>query len=81
MSPRGEAPTDATKSVFQNDENGLPKDRRLRADGFIIRAQATIHTDGFTVRDAFSDVVMPWEQILARCARQPRSNFTDKYHP
>jgi hypothetical protein len=26
---------------------GLPKDRRLREDGFIILAQAMIRTDGF----------------------------------
>jgi hypothetical protein len=33
-----------------NRENGFIKDRRLRADGFIIRAQAMIRTDGFFVR-------------------------------
>src|SRR5450830_1612796 len=31
-------------------KNGFFKDRRLRADGLIIRAQATIRTDGFSVR-------------------------------
>jgi hypothetical protein len=30
--------------------NGLPQDRRLRADGFIIRAQAAIRADGFRPR-------------------------------
>jgi hypothetical protein len=35
---------------IQNQENGLPKDHRLRADGFIIRAQTMIRTDGFFVR-------------------------------
>jgi hypothetical protein len=37
-----------------NEETGFPKDRRLRADGFIIRAQATIRTDGFFVRAGFA---------------------------
>jgi hypothetical protein len=37
----------------QNAEKGLPQDRRLRADGFIIRAQAMIRTDGFFVRARF----------------------------
>jgi hypothetical protein len=27
----------------------------LRADGFIIRAQVTIHTDGFSVRAGFAN--------------------------
>jgi hypothetical protein len=31
-------------------ENGLPHDRRLREDGFIILAQSMIRTDGFFVR-------------------------------
>jgi hypothetical protein len=44
-----------TKSLFQNDENGFPKDRRLREDGFIILAQATIRTDGFFVRAGFAN--------------------------
>jgi hypothetical protein len=35
-------------------QNGLPPDRRLRTDGLIIRAQATIPTDGFIVRDALA---------------------------
>jgi hypothetical protein len=35
-------------------ETGVYKGRRLRADGFIIRAQATIRTDGFTVRADFA---------------------------
>ena len=36
--------------LFQNEENRFFKDRRLRADGSIIRAQAMIGTDGSTVR-------------------------------
>jgi hypothetical protein len=42
-----------TEAVLQKDKSGFSKDRRLRADGFIIRAQATIHTDGFSVRAGF----------------------------
>jgi hypothetical protein len=38
------------KSPFQNKKSGLPQDRRLRADGFIIRAQAMIRADGFRPR-------------------------------
>jgi hypothetical protein len=57
------------KSLFQNEENSLPEDRRLRADGFIIRAQATIRTDSFSsVQD------LP---KAARCARQPRPICTE----
>jgi len=33
-----------------DEENGLPQDRRLCADGFIIRAQAMIRADGFRPR-------------------------------
>jgi hypothetical protein len=40
----------AGKKPFQNEGNGFFNDRRLRADGFIIRVQATIRTDGFFVR-------------------------------
>jgi hypothetical protein len=43
----------------------------LRTDGFIIRAQATIRTDGFSVRAGFSDIFTLREQNLARYARQP----------
>jgi hypothetical protein len=39
----------------QNHEHGLPKDRRLRADGLIIRAQAAIRTDRIFVRAAFAN--------------------------
>jgi hypothetical protein len=39
--------------LFQIDEKGLPTDRRLRANGFIIRVQAMIRTDGFIVRAGF----------------------------
>jgi hypothetical protein len=42
-----------TKSLFQNDENRFPKDRRLREDGSIILAQSMIRTDGFIVRARF----------------------------
>jgi len=42
------------KHLFQNWV-GFLKDRRLRADGFIIRAQATIRTDGFSVRAGLSN--------------------------
>jgi hypothetical protein len=42
-------------SLFQNEENGFLKDRRLHADGFIIRAQAMIRTDGFFVRAGFAN--------------------------
>jgi hypothetical protein len=38
------------KGVLQDAENGLPEDRRLREDGFIILAQATIRADGFRPR-------------------------------
>jgi hypothetical protein len=31
---------------IQNRQNGLPQDRRLRKDGFIILAQAAIRADG-----------------------------------
>jgi hypothetical protein len=34
-------------------KTGFNKDRCLRADSFIIRAQATIRTDGFIVRAGF----------------------------
>jgi hypothetical protein len=44
-----------SESLFQNEENGLLNDRRLRADGFIIRAQAAIRTDGFFVRAGFAN--------------------------
>jgi hypothetical protein len=36
--------------LIQKDEYGLPQDRRLRADGLIIRAQAMIRADGFRPR-------------------------------
>jgi hypothetical protein len=49
----------------------------LRADGFIIRAQATIRTDGFRPRK-FGEDLRVAEKRLARCARQPRPNFSDK---
>jgi hypothetical protein len=32
--------------LLQKTENGLPPDRRLREDGFIILAQAMIRADG-----------------------------------
>jgi hypothetical protein len=38
---------------FRNEEGGFFKDRCLRADGFIIRAQATICTDGFSSVQVF----------------------------
>ncbi len=38
----------------QNEENGFIKDRHLRVDGFIIRTQVTIRTDGFIVRAGFA---------------------------
>jgi hypothetical protein len=44
----------ASKNPFQNEGNGFIHDRRFRADGFIIRAQATIRTDGFFVRAGFA---------------------------
>jgi len=39
---------------FKLRESVFHKDRRLHADGFIIRMQATIRTDGLTVRAGFS---------------------------
>jgi hypothetical protein len=54
----------STQSLFQNEENWFFKDRRLRADGFIIRAQATIRTDGFFVRAGFANT-------CALCAPTP----------
>src|SRR3989304_2485614 len=42
------------KHLFQNWV-GFLNDRRLRADGFIIRAQAAIRTDGFSVRAGLSN--------------------------
>jgi hypothetical protein len=44
---------------FQNAENGLPKDRRLCTDGFIIRAQATIRTDSFSSVQGFANTYAP----------------------
>jgi hypothetical protein len=46
----------------------------LRKDGFIILAQALIRTGG---------LFRPCKvlQIPARCARQPRPNFSDTNHP
>jgi hypothetical protein len=44
-----------TNGVLNKDKNGLPNDRRLCADGFIIRAQATIRTDGLFVRAGFAE--------------------------
>jgi hypothetical protein len=41
------------RANLKNERNGFSKDRRLRADGFIIRARATIRTDGFFVRAGF----------------------------
>jgi hypothetical protein len=35
---------------FRNANYGLPQDRRLCTDGFIIRAQAMIRADGFRPR-------------------------------
>jgi len=46
------------------------KDRRLRADGFIIRAQATIGTDGFTVRAGFGKT----------CALRAPTSFLVRIH-
>jgi hypothetical protein len=46
-----------SESQFQNAENGLPQDRRLRADGFIIRAQAMIRTDGFSSVQGFFQIL------------------------
>jgi hypothetical protein len=40
--------------VLYKDKNGLPNDRRLRADGFIIRTQSTIRTDRSFVRVGFA---------------------------
>jgi hypothetical protein len=40
----------------QNEEHVFPKDRRLRADGLIFRAQATIRTDGFFVRAGLANI-------------------------
>jgi hypothetical protein len=44
-----------TKGQIQNAVDGLPKDRRLRTDGFIIRAQSTIRTDGFSSVQGFGN--------------------------
>jgi hypothetical protein len=55
---------------FRNNEIGLPNDRRLRADGFIIRAQATIRTDDFSVRAGFANT----------CCASPVF-CTDTHHP
>jgi hypothetical protein len=63
-------------------KTGLPKDRRLRADGFIIRAQATIGTDGFFVRAGFANSCAAHATATAaRYARQPRLFCTDTHHP
>jgi hypothetical protein len=39
---------------IQNQETEFLKDRRLRADGLIIRAQAAIRTDGFLSVQSFA---------------------------
>jgi hypothetical protein len=36
------------ESLFWNEEEGLIKDRRLRADVLFIRAQSVIRADGFS---------------------------------
>jgi hypothetical protein len=67
--------------LSESISKGLPKDRRLRADGIIIRALATIRTDGFFVRAGFANMCALRQQIPARCAHQPRSIFPDTHHP
>jgi hypothetical protein len=61
------------EEVISKCGKGLPIDRRLCTDGFIIRAQATIRTDGFFVRAGFAKA----------CAlrAQPRPICTDTQHP
>jgi hypothetical protein len=56
--------------LFQNGENGFSKDRCLRADGFIIRAQATIRTDGISVRAGFGNT----------CALRAPTSFSVRIH-
>ncbi|MBK5105520.1 MAG: hypothetical protein JJE42_14840, partial [Burkholderiales bacterium] len=62
-----------TSSPFQYERNGFLKDRRLRADGFIIRAQATIRTDGLFRPCRFSQNL--------RAARANRAFGADTNHP
>jgi hypothetical protein len=66
---QGEEEADVREPI-QNTENGLPKDRRLRADGFIIRAQAAIRTDGFFVRAGFANI----------CALRAPTSFFARIH-
>jgi hypothetical protein len=49
-------------------ENGLPQDRRLRADGLVIRAQAMIRTDDFSSVQGFFRILR-----AARVNRAPTS--------
>jgi hypothetical protein len=58
------------ESLFQNEENGFFIDRRLRADSLIIRAQATIRTDGFFVRAGFANT----------CALRAPTSFFVRIH-
>jgi hypothetical protein len=53
----------------------------LRADGFIILAQAMIRTDGLFRPCKVLATAARSMQRLARCAREPRPNFSDTNHP
>jgi hypothetical protein len=55
----GKPETGSPRNRFRNDKNGLPHDRRLREDGFIILAQSMIRTDGFFVRAGFCKFLRP----------------------
>jgi hypothetical protein len=66
-------------AVFQvnrpSAENGLPQDRRLRADGFIIRVQAMIRADGCRPRKPVDSLPIACEGLHAAlphwCNRLP----------
>jgi hypothetical protein len=59
-----------SKNLFQDEEDGFFRDRRLRADGLIIGAQATICTDGFSVRAGLANT----------CALRAPTPFSVRIH-
>ena len=81
-------------AVSDKSKTGLPPDRRLCTDGFIIRAQAMIRADGFRPRQIGEGIRASFAKacalrapthvapVFAPAARgQPRPIDTDAAHP
>jgi hypothetical protein len=64
---------------FRNAKNGLPQDRRLCTDGFIIRAQAMIRADGLRPRKLGEGLRVACEGL--RAARANHVQFVRIQHP